>query len=96
MATVREWVIDGVAREHGKKLALGLLLSLRDTVQQDSQNEALAAAIAFLLGRHYSTIHEMGSPENADRWMAAVLETTMKVAALGGVNVDFGFLRKEE
>lgn len=95
MAATREWVIDEAAQKQGKKLALELLFSLRETVHKGSQNEALGAAIAFLIGRHYSSIHNAGSPEIADGWMAAVLDAAGSAAALDDVKVGFGFMRKE-
>jgi hypothetical protein len=95
MGAAHDWVIDKTARDYGRKLALELLLSLKETVHKDSQNEALGAAIALLLGRHYSSIHEIKSPELADRWMATVLEAARNAVALNGVEVAFGFVRKE-
>lgn len=94
MAATRQWVIDEAAQKKGKKLALELLFSLRETVRPGHQNEALGAAIAFLIGRHYSSIHTAGSPEEADGWLASVFEAAGDAAAVDDVRVGFGFIRR--
>jgi len=97
MASVEgTWTIDEATLVRGKKLGLELLFSIRETVPKDLQNEALGAAVAFLLGQHYSTILTYGGSKEADGWLSAVLEKAQGVAAQEGkIKVSFAFARKD-
>lgn len=88
------WTIDEQSVVRGKKLGLELLFSVRETVPKASQNEALGAAVAFLLGQHYATIRTFGGPQEADGWLSAVLEKAQAAAAQENVQVSFAFIRK--
>jgi hypothetical protein len=89
------WTMDEKTMDRGKKLGLELLFSVRETVPKDVQNEAIAAALAYLLGRHYASIHELGSPKEADGWLSMVLENTSKYAGLDGATLGLAMIRHE-
>jgi hypothetical protein len=90
-----EWVVDGKMLERGKNLGLELLFSIRETVPKGFQNEALAAAIAFLLGRHYVSILELGGVEEADGWLSTTFAKAQEIATHEGAKVSFAFVRKD-
>jgi hypothetical protein len=89
------WTVDENTMDRGKKLGLELLFSVRETVPKDVQNEAIAAALAYLLGRHYASIHELGGPKEAEGWLSVVLENTSKYAGLDGAPLGLAMIRRE-
>lgn len=89
------WTVDEDTLNRGKKLGLELLFSVRETVPKAVQNEAIAAALAYLLGRHYATIHELGGAKEADGWLAMALENTSKYSGEDGVPLGLAMIRRE-
>ena len=91
-----DWKIDEKTATKGKALGLELLYSIRETVPSGLQNEALAAAVAFLLGRHYVSIYELGGTEEADGWLSAVLGKAQEIASKErGPRIAFNFVRRD-
>lgn len=89
------WDLDEKVMERGKKLALELLISVREIVPKGTQNEAIAAAVAYLLGKHYSSILELGGPLAADSWVSALLSKAEEEARKSGAEVSFSFFRHD-
>lgn len=89
------WTMDEETAVRGKKLGLELLFSVRETVPKTSQNEAIAACLAFLLGKHYATIHELGSAREAEGWLSMVFEAASRCATRDGAPIGFAYLRQE-
>lgn len=89
------WVMDEQTMDKGKKLGLELLFSVRETVPKDRQNEGIAAALAYLLGRHYASIYELGGAKEAEGWLSMVLENTSKYAGLDGAPLGLAMIRPE-
>ena len=90
------WSMDDLAISHGKKLGLELLHSVRERVPKASQNEAIAACLAFLLGKHYASINELGSTKEAEGWISMVFEEASKNASKDGAPIGFAFLRTDK